>query len=907
MNTKIRPPARPAWRRKLASLAVAAAVALTALTGGVLASPEPANAAGAPGAGGYWTPAGGWLGNYIAANGTRVYCIDVLIDSIGSGGDAGNVSSSISPESGTRAVSGAELQMMNYAITVHGQTGDPVTAAAVSAYVYNFTSQNWYGNGAHYISGPNSGAILSAYNAIAADTAANYNAGSGSGTGVMSFAVDPANNYLGTLNVTGLSPAGAVGSVTLTNGVFTDTGLATRDGVTNNSSYPVVGVPPTDDTVEYKISAQGAFTAVGGYASNVRIHSDAPQRTAGPGERSGSNFNLVASDPAPRSTKFLPVVGTRVASKLLAEGEELVDVLTFSTAPDANGVNNPWRTRNQGTMFAQITGRGSIYFTGVTPPVEADEPPANAMLVASDIMVTTTAEGGPNIEYTVPSGYVAEEPGYYTWVWEILQSDQTASSPNVQQLLPEGYHFKDRFGQVVETSIAPSNLAISTELTKTEAGIGQQVADQVTVQPHGGGWIQADGGRVPVTLTGTAYYSPTLPELSDTPPTDAEVVGNLSLTANKPGTTESSSITLPLKEGYVTFQWCIVEANQPAEYQGMIKESCDKYGQTSETVKLIAPTVTTQAKEIATIHDPIFDTAFVDGPVPDDTVLVFELYKKPAVGDHKYVDGEISDEVWTQDELDELGDDALCTVSNRVTRTDSVSVAAGDNDGVSYDSPTVMVDSTGVYWWVESLIHVPSETVIRAGECGLPNETTKVEEPTVTTKAVQTVYTDEKEAFDTAIVTGPIPGADTGIRAELTFRVYEAKYVNGVAVCDASNLIHNLDTPIVVTGAGEYKSEKVQLDKPKNHWQEVFTYVFPNGDKEVVHEGECGLENETTYSKVRPVLALTGSTGAPTGLAYGLGVAGLLAVLGAAAFFVVRRRSQLAAVQAADSIRDCQG
>ena len=112
---------------------------------------------------------------------------------------------------------------------------------------------------------------------------------------------------------------------------------------------------------------------------------------------------------------------------------------------------------------------------------------------------------------------------------------------------------------------------------------------------------------------------------------------------------------------------------------------------------------------------------------------------------------------------------------------------------------------------------------------------------------------------------------------------------------------------IVVSGAGEYKSEKVQLDKPTNHWKEFLTYVFPNGDKEVAHEGECGLENETTYSKVRPVLALTGSTGEPTDLAYGLGFAGLLAALGTAAFFVARRRSQLAAAQAADSIRDCQG
>lgn len=908
MDTQTHLPRKRGVRRKLASFVAALAVAITAIGGATLAPVEPANAAGAPGAGGYWTPAGGWLGNYIAANGTRVYCIDVLIDSLGSGGDAGSEETAISPVDGTRAVSGAELQMMNYAISVHGQTADPVTAAAVSAYVYNFTSQNWHGNGAHYISGPNSAAITAAYNAIAADTAANYSAGGGTGNADLLFNTDTQNNYLGVLNITNVSPANATGSLTLTNGVFTDTGLATRDGVTNNSSFPVTGVPPTDDTVEYKISVEGAFTAAGGYASSVRIHSDAPQRTAGPGAQSTTNFTSNGIDPMWRSTVFQPVVGTKVASKFVDAGEEFADVLSFSTATDADGLNNPWRTNAAG-RYAPITARGTLFGPFLAQPVESDDVPANAPVVATDIMVTTDAVDGPTVDYTVPSGAVSEEAGFYTWVWEILQTDQSAASPNVQQFLPAGYHFKDRFGQVVESSITPSNLAISTEVTNTEIGIGQEVADKVTVTPHGGGWLQADGGRVPATLTGTAYFSAEVPALSDTAPADAEVVGTLDLVVNKQGTTESASLAMPMKEGYVTFQWCLVEANQPAEFQGMIAETCDKYGQTSETVKVIAPEVATQAKQLATIYDPIKDTAIVNGPVPENTSVSFELFKKPVAGDFKRdSSGNVTTELWTEDEVNALGDDAVCVVENRVTTTDSVAVTPGDNVLSEYDSPEVFVDEVGVYWWIESLIHNDpnsgDETVIRSGECGLPNETTTVDEPKVTTKATEAVFVGEK-AHDTASVTGPIPGTESGVTTELTFEAFEK--TGTTPVCTVENRVHNLTTPVEVIGAGEYKSEEVTFDKAGDYfWVETLTYVLENGDREIVHVGECGLPDETTKVKVKPVLALTGATGAPTALSYGLGAAGLLALAGGALFMYARhRRQNLAPV--ADAVRDCAG
>ncbi|NLA65258.1 MAG: hypothetical protein GX862_04915 [Leucobacter sp.] len=885
----IRPPGR--LKRKITSALAALTLAVTALGGSLFTAPAPAHALGAYGAGAHgWAPNGStWLGNFILPDGTRVYCIDIYNGSNASSDNSSVVSGiPASPSDGRRAVSGSELQWLNYLVTMYGQTADTNQAAAVSALVYNVTSMNNHDTD-HYISVAPA-EVQDLYWSIKSAVNANYQSGGGSGAVTMTFDVDPLNNYLGTLSVSGMSPSNALGTITLTNGVFTDTGLATRDGVTNNSSYPVTGVPPEDAT-EYIIAADGAFTASGGVNADIRYYRDGDsQGSISGGSRGVSNFTQYAEDPAPRSTVFQPVVGTQVASKFVEEGEEFADVLTFSTAADAKGLNNPWRVNAAG-RYMPITARGTLYGPFLAQPDEADAAPSSAPIAATDIMVTTTAEDGPTIDYTVPSGFVSEEAGFYTWVWEILASDQPAASPNVQQFLPQEYHFTDRFGQVVETSITPSNLAITTAVTESMVGIGQDATDEVTVTPYGGGWIQADGGRVPATLTGTAYYSETQQELADSAPAGAEVVGTPQLVVNKAGTVTSDPITMPLKEGWVTFQWCLVESEQPVEYQGMLAETCDQYGQASETVQVTAPTVTTQARELATVHDPLFDVATVNGPVPADTVVSFELFQKPEEGNYKYAaDGSLSTEVWTQDEIDALADDAVCTVENRVTVTDGVAVAEGQNDAAQYQSPNVYVDQTGTYWWVESLIHVPTGTVIKSGICGLENETTIVDEPTVTTKAQTDIHVGEKAA-DTAIVTGPIPGENTGITTELTFEAF--KQTGSTPVCTVDNRVADLSTPVAVTGAGEYLSEAVTFDEAGTYfWVETLTYVLENGDREIVHVGECGEPSETTIVTGKPVLSVTGASGATM---MGVGAGALLLVAAGLALVLVRRKRGVAA------------
>lgn len=701
--------------RSLLSATASTLVTCLVALGLVFVEPVAAQAAATPGAGGYWTPAGGWLGNYIVG-GKRVYCIDVLTDTAGSGGSGTLVSSITEAGRGTRPVSGADLQKINYAVSVWGQTSDPIQAAAVGAYVYNFVSANWHGSGEHYITGPNAAAILLRYQQIKADTAQKAALGVSTGSGALTLEIDPANHSLGTLRVSALSPANAVGTITLVNGVFADTGLATRDSVSNNSSFAVIGVPPAG-VPTYRISATAAFRGSGQpvYKSNVTVYAEGSmQRTVGSGQSASGvvNFSLTGADAADRSTVFLPEVGTRVASEFVADGEQFEDVLTFATVADASGLHNPWFWREQ-EGYLEVRAIGTIYGPFLARPDESAAPPPSAPVFADGIELVTSAQHGPTIDYTVRSGVTADEPGFYTWVWRITSAEQTSATA---MHLPSDYHYQDRFGIVAETSITPTLLTISTQLLQTEVTVGEQLTDEVTVGLHAGGWLQADGGRVPATLTGTAYFSETEPVVSVAPPPGAEVVGTTTLVVNRPTTATSEPITMPLKEGYVTFQWCLLEAEQPVRYRGMLRETCDSYGQASETVRLVVPTVVTQAKPKALPGEQIYDVAVIQGATTEHMVLEFSLYAQ-----QPFVEA------------------PSCTAENLVHTSDRVSLAPAEHDGTRYMSPSIDIHETGMYWWVERLLHIDpvtyEESVLHSGICALAAETSMVYVPLPSTGA----------------------------------------------------------------------------------------------------------------------------------------------------------------------------
>jgi len=728
---------------------------------------------------------------------------------------------------GTRVVSGAEIKQLNTGLLRFGETADPVQAAAMNAVVYAYSSQNHsgYDGGLHYIrtkAPRESGLVTPVFNEIWGYIQANWNVGAADGGGGhMTFDVDRENNYRGSL-VVGLFPGDtATGSVTLTNGVFVATGGASISGVRNGDVHGVVGVPPEGESF-YKISAHGSFAATvggGGGAENVTLYETPGQQrliAAGtPGVRE-VRFDLSAIDPMPRSTVFQPVVGTKVASTFVQKGDVFQDVLTFSTAADSTGLNNPWRRRGDGT-YVEVVAKGVLYGPFTYQPGEAAVPPVGAP-VAGTAVVTTSEQDGPTVPYTVSSSAVAEESGFYTWVWSIKAEEQTDF---IKKQIPVGYVFVDRFGQVAETSVVPSTIMFETRLVEAQVTMGGGVADVITPALAGGAWLTVDGARVPVTVTGTTYFSPNRPEVSALPPAGAEAVSTHTAVLTGLSPVMSEPIIAPYRAGFLTVQWCVVAADQPAQFRGMVDDYCDRYGVPSETVEVVGPTFATLAQQEATPQGTVSDTVIVTGPVPAVGVEVtFEGFLQP-----------------------KDAPEATCTAETRVFQSAKPLVVVEPG---SYESEnfTVTAEHLGELFWVETARIRNTDTIIHQGRCGEMSETTTVRFPKVSTRAVRSVVEGDM-AYDTAIVDGPtVPGSTVGFTAYKQADPAQPVCVPGNAV------FTTFGSPVLVNGSGEYDSTSTVLPETGNYF---WVHHFYGPDGALLNEGACGEPDETTVVTAKPV------------------------------------------------------
>ena len=181
-------------------------------------------------------------------------------------------------------------------------------------------------------------------------------AGTGStGSGVLTFTVDSTNNYSGTVMMDGTD--GSTGSITLTNGIFVETGTDTLTNAVADTAYAVTGAAP-DDNPTYKISGSGTFTAPGtsGYAPNVTawLSNSGQQDSLGMGAKATNKpFTVSGEDPMVRSTVFSPIVHT-TAKAFTQKGEKFHDVLKFSTVANPDGTTHAWAQK--GANYAPPDG-----------------------------------------------------------------------------------------------------------------------------------------------------------------------------------------------------------------------------------------------------------------------------------------------------------------------------------------------------------------------------------------------------------------------------------------------------------------------------------------------------------------------------------------------------------------------
>jgi len=710
------------------------------------------------------------------------------------------------------------------------------------------------------------------------------------GTGKLVFTLDSRNHYKGTVVMDGT--ADSTGTITLTNGVFADTGKAKRTGAKEGVKYAVQGVP-TADGKPYKISGVGEFTAPGkgGYLPEVELWTNPEQNMVAKGRKvTVEPFDVKGSDPTSRTSTFRPVLTSQAAA--FAKDGVLKDTLTFSVKADADGVKNPWASDEEG--YLDVGFKVTAFGPYATPQKEVKDAPTDAPVAGS----TTTVVAGPEKPVTVSIPDV-KQGGYYTFVAEY---DPATTPAYTRRFLPANYAWKHAFGMAEETTIAPMSVALSSQVQAAEVALNGRGDDAVIVEADGHWLTTRDGaGNVPVVLTGEYIYLPE--KLGDVEPTaelpdGAEVIGRVRLTVTEPGTYYAKDadgfdeLSVPATaKGRMTWRWSVLEDEQPAEVAGFVKGSAELIAEPTQTQQIAVPEIETQAQPSVKPGETMRDTAIVSGTLPEGGLnLSFGAYDVPF--------GKDGQPVWPGEPGDYSG---FCTPENLVWDNH------GDPQLVTepgeYTSPEVPTDEYSMTLWVERGSSVPGEggepETIVEGECGIPNETTYGMK--VGTQAL--VSTGERfanpgdEIWDTVRLEGALPEG-----AQVKVDLYQW---TGDASCTEATRVWS-SKPVTIDG-GMFR-DGVTVDLAE-HGQKFTVPALADGtrlgfvettvdsDGRVMSTGVCGEESETVTVVVPQVGAALAATGGRSdNIPYLVMAAGGLLSLGGIAIVcaaVLRRRRLL--------------
>ena len=771
------------------------------------------------------TPYGGYLGNYIAPDGMRVYCMDSARDWPSGATDSGTVVGSVQTQWG-EWLSEPAVRKLNYAMLTWGQTDDPTIAAAVSAYVYAYTSTiartqgAGYAAGAHYING--NAAVTAAYDTVWNLTEANFG-GSQKPQASVTVNLDGAD---GSVRVQ-VEPPSAQGTLSLEGAVVAGTS-DTQIAVTNGSLVPIRAVVADGESTA-SVVASASFSVKDAAGPSLVVYNTGSQQRTLRGAYH-QEHTASASDRATSNLAFSPVVQTTVASRFVETGQPFVDGVTVSLTADSP----EWRILADGSRMP-VVAVGTLYGPFSQQPAVSDVPPEGVPVVGTE-KITLTGTG----EYASPGSLTAPSTGFYTWVWRIDAADQPEL---MARMLPDGYRFTDQFGLIAESHLVPMGLDAVSQASTAETGLGGEISDQLAVSLVDGAWLTEAGVPIAARFEGTAYFVPGDEPVveSDTVPASAEVIGTAEIVARATGIyPASASVTAPNRVGHVTWVWRLDPASASAAY---FEPWTDRFGMPAETTRISPPTVATVAMPAAVVGDEVHDSAMVAGFLPaQPSTLVFRAYRQSATSDVAVCDDST------------LAFDS----SNRPVTVTS----AG-----TYESPSTRFTEHGTYYWVESLYSSEGD-LIHEGECGLPEESTIVSPAAVSTQAAHGVQPGEP-AYDTAQVTGEVPEGMT-----LVFRAYAQHGVEDGPLCDDSTLEFT-SREVAIPGEGSYRSESTLFDRPGTYYW-VETLYDEHGN--ALHVGECGIPSETTQVSLSS-LALTGlPLGQLVGVAGGLLILGLMAL-----------------------------
>ena len=445
---------------------------------------------------------------------------------------------------------------MNFIASTWGGTSDDVTAAAVGIATMAFVKAGGFATAASYATRSDvieqaRSMYDQAQGVIAAATDQNSR-------GEVALTIDPSNNSRGSLRVTATIPA--TGTLTLTNGIFLDSGTDTLAGVRTGVDYPITGVPPaTAEGASYRIRAASVGDFSGGqtWPDRVRVldYGAGFQRVITGIGPVAATFPVQGADQHDRSTTFLPVLTSRTAE--VSPAGELSDTLTFATAPDADSVNNAWPRRADGG-YHPVSFTVTAYAAGGSAPVESPDIPADAEPVGAAAVVAS----GPGTTQTVmiPGTY---PQGRYTFV---ASYDEAGTPPETRRYLPAGYAWSHAYGMAAETTTVPMRIALSSKILSDTIGPGGRGDDAVSVDTEGPWLTDAAGQPIEIVALGRYIHLPAgTMEPTDDLPEGAEIRGTVKAVFTASGTQETTALEIlsgdisapEVMDGAMTWQWSV--------------------------------------------------------------------------------------------------------------------------------------------------------------------------------------------------------------------------------------------------------------------------------------------------------------------------------------------------------------
>ncbi|MDZ8200019.1 hypothetical protein RZO50_00705 [Microbacterium sp. SSW1-59] len=763
-------------------------IVLTVVCGGVIvtswlaASPSQAASAGA--GFGTWAPTSqyGWHGSMRVGD-VHTYCIRPgLAAPTGKTTDHGvrTDAAGLTPQ---------QLTGINHLVSAYGQTTDPVQAASVGWAVKAIADWDETLHSFGYRGDSLAGAINWTFSALAPkhnervqELATSYYAeatalaaGDTAPSGRLVFTASQTDPLRGTVTAE-VPQADGFGTVELSGAVFAD-GSTVRSDLRAGESYDI----HVTGAAENEITVRGSGVFPTAALAAVRYFTTpGGQDTAGPA--GAAEITVEGADDAPRSLVFAPTISTQVVDRYVHDGR-FVDEVLFA----ADGA---W-PRSDDDAYAVVHAEADIY-RSTSEPNPGDVPPGEPV---ATLTLQTDPTVGPTAPYRVEAVEPLPDPGFYTAVWRISAKSQ---GDEVRGRLPDGYAWEEQYGLRSQTIMVP---AISSR-AQEELTVGAPMADDVIV----------DG---PVPRDGLVLQTAVFRAVEGIAPEETCTEENLvwtsaAVSVDRPGTT---TFTAPEVPDFGTYYW--QESAHDAEGTPVHVGRC---GVAEETGVAAPPTVVTAAQPTAGFGASIIDTATVSGRVPEtgETVLVFRLYRAG----------------------DGAEPSSACTEETLVAETTPIPVT-GDGE---YESPAVATTASGTYYWIEELTWTPrggDPRTLATGTCGIPEETTVVERPSVTTLATPRAATGEPFT-DVATVTG----LDDSVDAELVFSAF-LHPTGDAAVC--SDRIAETE-PVPVTGDGEYESPAVTSDTSGTvQWIALLQYrPSPESDVVVIYRGECGEEGEST-------------------------------------------------------------